>query len=207
MIARTRFNISWTTIGVLVRKSVSIGLDEREHIEKKFQGQSVESFHEYLKKIGIGTKEDCDRLKEFADGGCLNPSTIAKWKEYHDRPGPEKTDAIEGVLHGGEWGDRWIKLYSGESQSSPQIEVVNCRLVSGQSLPIELIEEVRARIKGRKEMYGWNDLCSSDDCLQLFIDGDKWCALIGPNIQEGWAGFGNTRTEATIGLYKQMLNG
>jgi hypothetical protein len=27
---------------------------------------------------------------------------------------------------------------------------------------------------------------------RLFIDGDKWCALYGANLQEGVAGFGDT---------------
>lgn len=31
---------------------------------------------------------------------------------------------------------------------------------------------------------------------RLFIDGDKWCALHGENIQDGVAGFGDTPHEA-----------
>jgi hypothetical protein len=31
---------------------------------------------------------------------------------------------------------------------------------------------------------------------RLFKDGDKWCCLMGPNIQEGIAGFGATQDEA-----------
>lgn len=208
IVGRTTFNISWGTIGAIVRKSASVGLDEREYIENKFLGKSIESLHEYLKKIGIGTQEDYDRLRKIADGGDFDPTTIAKWKAYHDRHGSEKTDAIEGCLHGGNiWGETWVRHIFNRVQEPPQIEVMNCSLVDGQSLPIELRDEIRARVKGRKEMYGWSDLCASDDCLQIMIDGDKWCALIGPNIQEGWAGFGDTRTEAIVNMYKDMLNG
>lgn len=32
--------------------------------------------------------------------------------------------------------------------------------------------------------------------LRLFIDGDKWCALYGENLQDGVAGFGNSPAEA-----------
>lgn len=31
---------------------------------------------------------------------------------------------------------------------------------------------------------------------KLFIDGDKWCALYGENIQEGLCGFGSSPFEA-----------
>ena len=208
MTSHATLNISWTTIGTMVRWEVARGLREKEIARANFRGESLEAFHEYLKKIGVGTKEDCDRLRNFADGGDLDPSTIAKWQRYYDRPDSEKTDTIEACLYGGKWGESWTRLLLNlsEPQSSPVVQVYGFDLVQGRHLPLELIEEVRARIKGRKEMYVWGDLCSSDDCLQLMIDGDKWCALIGPNIQEGWAGFGDTRTEAVINMYKSMLN-
>ena len=31
---------------------------------------------------------------------------------------------------------------------------------------------------------------------RLFIDGDKWCALYGENLQDGVAGFGDTPEQA-----------
>jgi hypothetical protein len=31
---------------------------------------------------------------------------------------------------------------------------------------------------------------------ELYIDGDKWCALYGINIQDGCCGFGNSPQEA-----------
>ena len=33
---------------------------------------------------------------------------------------------------------------------------------------------------------------------RLFIDGNKWCALYGDNIQDGVAGFGKSPSEAFI---------
>lgn len=33
---------------------------------------------------------------------------------------------------------------------------------------------------------------------RLFIDGDKWCALYGANIQEGIVGFGDSPSDACI---------
>lgn len=32
---------------------------------------------------------------------------------------------------------------------------------------------------------------------KIFIDGDKWCALYGENLQDGVAGFGDTPDEAS----------
>jgi hypothetical protein len=32
--------------------------------------------------------------------------------------------------------------------------------------------------------------------LSLSLDGDKWCVLFGPNLQDGVAGFGTTPTDA-----------
>ena len=36
--------------------------------------------------------------------------------------------------------------------------------------------------------------------VRIFIDGDQFCALIGNDIQEGCAGFGNTIPEALRSL-------
>lgn len=33
---------------------------------------------------------------------------------------------------------------------------------------------------------------------KIFKDGNQWCVLLGENIQEGIAGFGNTPNEAII---------
>lgn len=44
------------------------------------------------------------------------------------------------------------------------------------------------------------------DQIQLFVDGDMWCALIGPNLQEGIAGFGPTRAEALVDLAKAIAD-
>jgi hypothetical protein len=40
--------------------------------------------------------------------------------------------------------------------------------------------------------------------IRLFPDGDKWCALIGENIQDGIAGFGDTKVEAIAELSGNM---
>ena len=36
--------------------------------------------------------------------------------------------------------------------------------------------------------------------IEISLDGDMWCALVGANIQDGVAGFGNTRIEALEAL-------
>jgi hypothetical protein len=36
--------------------------------------------------------------------------------------------------------------------------------------------------------------------IQLFKDGNQWCALEGENLQEGTAGFGTSPSEALIQL-------
>lgn len=38
---------------------------------------------------------------------------------------------------------------------------------------------------------------------RVFKDGDKWCALLGLNIQEGVCGFGNTPEEACLAFDKE----
>lgn len=40
----------------------------------------------------------------------------------------------------------------------------------------------------------------AENIVKLKMDGDKWCALIGANLQEGEAGFGDTRSEALVAL-------
>lgn len=41
---------------------------------------------------------------------------------------------------------------------------------------------------------------------QIYIDGDKWCALYGANIQDGVAGFGDTPAKAMIDFDINWLN-
>ncbi len=36
--------------------------------------------------------------------------------------------------------------------------------------------------------------------VELTQDGDMWCALVGPNLQEGTAGFGKTQGDALRAL-------
>jgi hypothetical protein len=40
--------------------------------------------------------------------------------------------------------------------------------------------------------------------ITLALDGDKWCALIGKNIQEGVVGFGDTQSEALRNLANEV---
>lgn len=40
--------------------------------------------------------------------------------------------------------------------------------------------------------------------LVPFIDGDKWCVLLGQNIQTGIAGFGESPEEAIINFDAEM---
>lgn len=39
---------------------------------------------------------------------------------------------------------------------------------------------------------------------RLFIEGDKWCALYGDNLQDGVAGFGDTPLLAILDFNKQL---
>lgn len=39
----------------------------------------------------------------------------------------------------------------------------------------------------------------------LFIDGDKWCALYGGNVQEGIAGFGDSPADALVDFNNNFL--
>ena len=42
---------------------------------------------------------------------------------------------------------------------------------------------------------------------ELFVDGDKWCALYGENLQDGVAGFGDTPEEAMKAFNKEWKEG
>lgn len=40
--------------------------------------------------------------------------------------------------------------------------------------------------------------------VQIYPDGDMWCALLGKNLQEGTAGFGKTRSDALRKLAENL---
>jgi len=40
--------------------------------------------------------------------------------------------------------------------------------------------------------------------IELFRDGDQWCALLGGNIQDGKAGFGPTKATALEALAEEL---
>jgi len=40
--------------------------------------------------------------------------------------------------------------------------------------------------------------------VTISLDGDQWCALVGDNIQEGVAGFGNSPVEALENLCQEF---
>ncbi len=44
--------------------------------------------------------------------------------------------------------------------------------------------------------------CTED--IHLSKDGDKWCALLGDNIQEGTAAFGDTKEDAIMALAQAL---
>jgi hypothetical protein len=44
---------------------------------------------------------------------------------------------------------------------------------------------------------------TTDTPIRLFPDGDQWCALFGDNLQDGYAGFGETPEEAIADLFEQ----
>ncbi len=41
--------------------------------------------------------------------------------------------------------------------------------------------------------------------IQIYPDGNAWCALVGDNIMEGVAAFGNTPLEAITALQKHLI--
>ncbi len=44
---------------------------------------------------------------------------------------------------------------------------------------------------------------TDDQEIRISLDGNKWCALCGPNLQEGLSGFGDTPEEALMDLIGQ----
>lgn len=45
---------------------------------------------------------------------------------------------------------------------------------------------------------------SDDQEIRIFPDGDQWCALRGPDLQEGVSGFGATPEEALMNLKRHV---
>jgi hypothetical protein len=46
----------------------------------------------------------------------------------------------------------------------------------------------------------------SDIAVRVFLDGTEFCALIGSNLMEGIAGFGQTRSTALRALADELDN-
>jgi hypothetical protein len=44
---------------------------------------------------------------------------------------------------------------------------------------------------------------TDDREIRISLDGNMWCALHGPNLQEGMSGFGDTPAEALMDLIEQ----
>ncbi len=42
------------------------------------------------------------------------------------------------------------------------------------------------------------------DTINVYVDGDKWCAMLGENLQDGLAGFGDTPQEALRRLAEEV---
>lgn len=59
--------------------------------------------------------------------------------------------------------------------------------------------DLEARIQNLERIYEESRFA---DNIQVSKDGDKWCALIGPDLQTGIAGFGDTPSEAVVALTK-----
>ena len=73
------------------------------------------------------------------------------------------------------------------------------------AIPIYSADEIRIKIGERAKKYGWGHTSLVPATWRLSIDEDKWCAVLGPNSQEGWVAFGETQSEAVLDLYKEML--
>jgi hypothetical protein len=43
-----------------------------------------------------------------------------------------------------------------------------------------------------------------NNCVQLSLDGDQWCALIGNNLQDGLSGFGDSPMLALKALQAEI---
>lgn len=51
---------------------------------------------------------------------------------------------------------------------------------------------------------GWAMTVSDTNTIQIFLDGNQWCALLGKNIQEGIAAFGTNPKEALGNLVDEL---
>lgn len=45
----------------------------------------------------------------------------------------------------------------------------------------------------------------TDATVRVFLDGDSWCALVGPDLQDGVAGFGVTPAHALTDLAENLI--
>lgn len=53
------------------------------------------------------------------------------------------------------------------------------------------------------DYYGEDAECGHPKEIRIFRDGDRWCALCGPDLQEGESGFGDTPRAALADLLGQ----
>ena len=42
--------------------------------------------------------------------------------------------------------------------------------------------------------------------VKIYADGDRWCVLLGDDLQSGVAGFGKTRQSAVMDFWQNYLN-
>lgn len=44
----------------------------------------------------------------------------------------------------------------------------------------------------------------TENTIVISVDGDQWCALLGTDLQSGYAGFGSTPSDALRELARQL---
>lgn len=81
-----------------------------------------------------------------------------------------------------------------ENDSNMLVNAINNRetLLHQQRMELAIVEAELVFVKA----YG----------LVPFKDGNQWCVLLGSNLQEGIAGFGNTPQQAIVAFNKAFYN-
>ena len=154
------------------------------------------------------TENICPHLPE---SNCANPREVRsrfwkqwlQWKEqgytlWADCGWPVEANFLSACVQD-DWGDRcWAGPY-------PLMEIATVLQMAGMD-PLGKYERYPdecpihhptcdARQSGRI-LFEAMQFKSTQTQVELFMDGDQWCALLGENLQEGKAGFGDTKSEA-----------
>lgn len=78
------------------------------------------------------------------------------------------------------------------------------RFQQNKSKDSDILEDSISKEQLNKRLTHVCDLVLTNQIITIEKDGNKWCALLGTDLQEGVAGFGDTPKEALLKLCESL---